>query len=174
MGGQRKFGAHRYNLEITAMAAGSASDTSAGIFVYDAFANGAATAGATNTTDPTIESITEMNLTVYTTLTGQATNFASFRVTHRNSAGTTKNGIQVTFSAAGVVVTAFVPANLVAASGATVTGAGTGTLTVNSGTALPWDLAPGDTITFDRVSNNATGLATPAAWINFLVQAKGA
>lgn len=156
------------------MAAGTAADTQAEAITFDAFANGAATAGATNTIDPAQDQVTEMCLVSYVTFAGQATNFASFRVTHTNAAGTVVNRIMVTFDAAGKTLTANVPVNYAVASGATATGAGTATLTVVTGTALPWTLSPGDTITFDRLSNNATGQATNAASITFLTQSKGA
>jgi hypothetical protein len=67
-----------------------------------------------------------------------------------------------------------VPLNLAVASGAVVPGAGTGVLTVVSGVALPWTLAQGDVITLDRLSNNATGLATPAFSATLLLSQAGA
>ena len=143
-------------------------------FTYDAFAKyGTTAAGAALTYDQMAEAIVEMSLTTYAALVGTVTNFVSPRVTHRNAAGATQNQISVAFSAAGVVTVAFVPVNLGVASGAVTTGAGTGTLTVVTGAALPWTLAAGDTITFDRLSNNVTGLATPAMGLTFLVANKG-
>jgi len=67
-----------------------------------------------------------------------------------------------------VALTAY---NLAVASGAAVAG---GVLLVQTGIALPWSLQPGDAIIFSRLSNNGTGLATPALGLSFLVQVKGA
>ena len=173
MAGIRKHGAHRQMLAVPPMAAGSANDTQAEQFTYDAFAAGAATASATNTTDPAQEQVTEASLVVYANVIGQATNFMSPRLTHTNSAGTIQNRMRVNFDAAAKTLTANVPVNLGVASGGTVTGAGTATLTVDNGTALPWTLAPGDTITFDRLTSG-TGLASPSMSTTFLIQAKGA
>jgi hypothetical protein len=175
MAGQRKYGAHRHSLTIPAAAAGSGADVIGHIFTYDAFAEGGVTAnGPASIYDPTVEAVVEMYFATYVVLTGQATNFVSPRVTHRNAAGSTVDQVKVDFSAAGVVTVAFVPANLSVASGAVVVGAGTGTLTLVAGVVLPWTLVPGDTITFDRLSNNATGLATPAMSLNFVIAQKGA
>jgi len=109
------------------------------------------------------------------TITGAATNFTSWRVRHINAAGSTVDSIQVNFDAAAKTVTAFTPASLAVASGGTVPGAGTATLTLNSGSVLPWLLAVGDVIVFDTVVAG-TGLAasTGGYSLTFLVQARGA
>ena len=170
----RKGIATRRTLSVPAAAGGTALDTVGSSFIYDSFARRGTTAGgAALTYDQMSEAIQEMALTTAAVLTGQATNFVSPQVTHRNAAGTTQNQIKVDFSAAGVVTAAFVPVNLAVASAAVATGSGTGVLTVVTGAALPWTLVPGDTITFDRLSNNATGLATPAMSLTFLIANKG-
>lgn len=175
MGGARKYGAHRHSLMVPAAAAGSAADVIGHTFIYDAFAEGGATAGGpTAGYDTTSEVLAELTLATFAVLTGQAVNFVAPRVTHRNAAGATVDQIRVDFSAAGVVTVAFAPANLAVASGAVVPGMGTGTLLLVAGVALPWTLVPGDTITLDRLSNNVTGLATPAMSACLLIAQKGA
>lgn len=169
----RKHGGHRYNLTSFTAAAGTAGTPE--MFTFDAYAAGATTAASTGIAayDASQETVSEMVLVLGTTLTGQATNFTTFRVSHYDSTGTVKNRISVSYSAAGVTSTAFVPINLAVASGATVPGAGTGTLAVANGTALPWTLAPGDTIALDSTVGG-TGQYTGAWAITFLVGAKGA
>jgi len=162
MASTRKHGTHStVNLGVEPMAAGSAADTDVDVFIYEAFSGSSLTAGGGGGLSAELEFLLELAVVTAAILTGQATNFASIRVTHRNAAGATVDQIQVTFSAAGVVTAAFVPMNFGVPSGAVVTGAGTGVLTVVTGVALPWTLLPGDTIALDRLSNNATGLATP-------------
>lgn len=161
----RKHGTHStVDLNIGLLAAGSAADpNSIDSFIYEAFSGSSATASGGGGLSAEQEFLLELAVLTAAILTGTVTNFASIRFTHRNAAGTTLNQIQVTFSAAGVVTAAFVPMNFgpPVASGGVVPGAGTGVLTVITGTVLPWALSNGDTITLDRLSNNATGLATP-------------
>lgn len=172
MAGIRKHGAHRENLDIVISAVGTAAVPS--IFTYDAFATGNSTANGTVGLDGTTETITEMVLVPSATITGAATNFTSWRVRHVNSAGSVVDSIQVNFDAAAKTITALTPASFAVASGATVPGAGTAVLTVNSGNALPWILSPGDSVVFDTVVTG-TGLAasTGGFGLTFLVQAKG-
>jgi hypothetical protein len=171
MAGARKAGlAHRYNLTLAGEIAGSAADTQ-DTFIYDAFAEGGATAsGAATGYDQTAEAITEMSFMAFATLTGQATNFVSVQVQLIRAAAAV-NDIRVVFSTSGVVATALTAYNLAVASGVAVAG---GVLLVSAGVALPWTLQPGDAIIFSRLSNNVTGLATPSLGLNFLVQQKGA
>jgi hypothetical protein len=170
-GGLRKHGLHLVTLSLPALAAGNANDAGA-IYTYHGFPAQSATAapGSMAVLDWAPDQVVEANFVTYAALTGQATNYAIVDLAHRTGA-TLNNEIRVLFSAAGVVAAAYVPANLVAASGATVTGTGTGTLTVQAGVALPWVLTPGDTIAFSRLSNNATGLATPAMSCTFALAA---
>jgi hypothetical protein len=177
MAGARKHGAHWQVLSVGNMAAGSASDLLSVSWIYDAFSPAGRGSAATTYTAPydlTGMQVAEANLLTYTILTGQATNFASLRLTHTNAAGTVQNRIRVIFSAAGIVTAALVPMNFSVASGAVVTGAGTGILTVDTGVALPWNLVQGDVITLDRLSNNVTGLATPAFSATILIQQQSA
>jgi len=170
MSGARKFGAHRYSLTLAGEAAGSAADTQ-DIFIYDAYAEaGLTAAGPASGYDGTGESITEMSLMPFATLTGQATNFVS-AVVQQVRAAAVLNDIRVVFSSAPVSAVALTAYNLAVASGAAVAG---GVLLVQTGIALPWSLQPGDAIIFSRLSNNGTGLATPALGLSFLVQVKGA
>lgn len=176
-GGSRKHGAHRHVLSFPLAAAGSAADLVGAEFSYDNYAEvGAGTiAGPTIGYDAYAEAVVEASVVaVGATLTGTATNFVSPRLTQFDSAGNVKNRIRVAFSGTGVIATQYIPMNYGVASGATVPGAGTGTLTVDTGVALPWTLSPGDQIVFDRVSNNATGLATPAMSCNITIAGKGA
>lgn len=169
----RKHGAHRISLSTASTAAGTAANPA--MFTYDAYPNLSTVVNSSAAYDGTSEVITECILVLGTTLTGQATNFTSFRLSQYSSAGgTAKNQISVAYSAAGVTSTAFVPINLAVASGATVPGAGTGTLTVAQGAALPnWILVPGDTIALDTTVTG-TGQYTGAFAVTFLVQARGA
>lgn len=174
MAGARKHGAHRYALNTAATAAGTAANPA--VWVYDAFANqqGGATANPVTGFDQTVEQITEMSLVLGTALTGQITNFTTFRVTQYSSAGAVKNQMTVAYSAAGVTTpTAFVPVNLAVASGATVPGAGTGTLSVGTGTALPWSLAAGDMVALDTTVTG-TGQYVGGIALSFVTQQKGA
>jgi hypothetical protein len=161
MAGARKHGAHRNQLGLQGAAGGTAADAQ-DLFMYDGFADGAATSsGWVFPYDPTSEEIFEASITTFATLTGTVTNFVSlgFQLAR---AGAVVNDIRVVFSSSGVVATALVPMNFNAVSGATVTGAGTGVLLVSSGVALPWTLQQGDIVILYRLSNNGTGLATPS------------
>lgn len=164
MAGIRKHGAHRINLTLPAAAAGTGADVFGGVWGYDAFPYGIY--------DSTQEAIYEMTLSFAATLTGQATNFASF-VIQQVRAGATLNDIRIAYNAAGVTTAAGRSINLAVAGGAVVPGAGTGTLTVQTGAALPWTLAGGDMISIQRISSNATGQATPLTGLVFVVQALG-
>lgn len=173
MAGIRKHGAHRYNLNVTITAVGTAAVPE--IFTVDAFAAGnTSVAAGTAGLDGTSETVTELVMVPSTTITGAATNFTSWRVRHVSAAGSAVDSIQVNFDAAAKTITALTPANFGVPSGATVPGAGTATLTVNTGSALPWTLSPGDSIVFDTVVTG-TGLAasTGGFGLTFLVQAKG-
>lgn len=174
MAGARKHGAHRYALNTAATAAGTAANPAT--WVYDAYANqqGGSTANPVTGFDQTTEQVTEMNLVLGTALTGQATNFTTFRVTHRNSAGTTVNQLTIAASSSNFVFAAFTPANLAVAGGAAIPGGGaSSSLTVASGTALPWSLSAGDNITLDTTVGG-TGQYTGGIALNFLTQQKGA
>lgn len=174
MAGVRAHGLHLQNISLGALAAGTGSDAGEGVAIHAFADQSAAAAGdAMAVFDRAAYQLTEANFFTYTALTGQATNFASICLQHRTGT-TVNNDIRVVFSAAGVVTVAYTLVNLNAASGATVTGAGTGTLTVQTGTALPWTVVPGDTIVINRISNNATGLATPAISLTFALQSVGA
>jgi hypothetical protein len=161
--------AFRHSLAIPAAAAGSANDIVGATFIYDAFAHlGKTASGPAFGYDPATENVIEMCFTTGVALVGQATNFVSPRVSHRDATGALKNSVSIVFSSAGVATVAFVPVQLVGANGIVATGAGTGVLAV-TGIAVPWPLVAGDTITLDRLSNNATGLATPAMSLTFLL-----
>ena len=171
MAGIRKHGEHRYSLSTAATAAGTAANPAG--FTYDAYPNGSTIANTGLTYDSTIETVTELILSLGTTLTGQATNFTTFRMTHFNSAGSVVDRISVSYSAAGVTSTAFTPINFSVGSGATVPGAGTGTLTLTTGSVLPWVLTPGDCIVLDTTVGG-TGQYTGGIFATFTVQARGA
>lgn len=171
MSGVRKHGSHRVNLNTfitTATTAGPAA-----IWTYDAYAGPQTSISGSGGLDSTVETINEMTLTLGTALTGQATNFTTFRVTHRNAAGTTVDQLTIVASTTSFVFAAFVAADLAIASGATIPGGGTGTLTLASGSVLPWVLTNGDTITLDTTVTG-TGQYTGTISLNFTVQARGA
>lgn len=173
MAGIRKHGAHRDNLNVQITAVGTAAFPE--IWTYDAYAVGNSAANGTIGLDGTAEQVVEMVLTPSVAITGAATNFTAWRVRHFNSAGSAVDSIQVTFDASTKTITALTPINLAVASGATVPGAGAATLTVNTGSALPWNLQAGDSIILDTVVTG-TGLAssTGGFGITFLIAAKGA
>lgn len=171
MAPSRKSGAHRVPLNLPLLAAGSASDSSAG-WTYDAYALGGTVTSPNTPYDVSSQSITEASYTVDTTLTGQGTHFASICL-QLIRAGAVLNQLSVAYSGTGIVTTAYTFANLAVASGAVVPNAGTGVLAV-TGAVLPWILLPGDFIALQRLSNDSTGLATPSISLTFLLQAAGA
>jgi hypothetical protein len=168
--GIKKHGAHRYNLSTfitTATTAGPAA-----LWAYDAYAGPQSVVTGSGGLDSTTEVVSEMTLVLGTALTGQATNFTTFRVTHRNAAATTVDQFTIVASTNAFVFAAFIPADLAVASGGTIPGAGTGTLTIGTGSALPWTLANGDTITLDTTVTG-TGQYTGGIGLSFVVQTKG-
>jgi hypothetical protein len=171
MAGIKKHGAHRYFLTTAATAAGTAAQPA--IWTYDAYSGPQSSITGSGGLDSTSEVVTEMVLTLGTALTGQATNFTTFRVTHRNAAGTTVDQFTVVASTTSFVFGAFVAADLAIASGGTIPGGGTGTLTIGTGSALPWNLVNGDTITLDTTVTG-TGQYTGGIGLSFVVQSKGA
>lgn len=145
-GGARKHGAHREILQVAFPTLGT--DPPTALWQYDPYAESGAGLISTPTAgyDLYQEAVIEMALVLDTALTGQATNYTTFGVTHRNAAATTKNAFTIVGSSTALVVAAFISLNLGVASGATIPGGGTATLTVGTGVALPWKLVPGDTI----------------------------
>lgn len=170
MAGQRHLGQRGHSFGVPALAAGTSADTGGG-WVYNAYANGAATANSTAGLDPQVEYVLEASVLPQAAHTGQATNFTNVLLTHTDSTGTVKNKLTVSFSAAGNTMTAKKPFNLAVASGGTVTGAGTATLTVTTGAVLPWALAPGDTVSLERTSTG-TGNASPGLTATITVGVK--
>lgn len=168
MAGAIKHGSHRYTLTLPALAAGAAADADV-VFIYDAFADSAATASGYNYPyDATSESIVEASFGFATALTGTVTNFASV-VFGLARAGAVVNELRVAFNAGGVTTAIYTVANLNVASGAVVVGAGTGTLTAQTGVVLPWVLQAGDVVYLRRLSTG-TGLATPGIGLTFRVK----
>jgi hypothetical protein len=171
MGGIRKHGSHRYNLSTfitTATTAGPAA-----VWTYDAYAGPQSVLTSSGNQDSTTEVVSEMSLVLASALTGQATNFTTFSVTHRNAAATTVDAFTVVASTTSFVFAAFIPADLAVASGGTIPGGGTGTLTIGTGTALPWTLVNGDTITL-ATAVTGSGQYTGGIGLSFVVQTKGA
>lgn len=175
MAGARKHGAHRYSMTLPPIATGGTGSDQAVTWTYDGFADGAATSnGIVFPYDMTSEQVVEAYVTVGTTYTGQATNFASIAFQQYSGSSTPTNDIRVGFSAAGILVTKGSPATLAVAAGAVATGAGTGTLLVSAGAALPWTLQAGDVLALARVSNNSTGQATNfPITLNFVTKQAG-
>lgn len=171
MSGIRKHGSHRYTLTTAATAAGTAAQPA--IWTYDAYSGPQSVLTGSGGIDSTTEVVTEMTLVLGTALTGQATNFTTFRVTHRNAAATTVDQFTIVASTTSFVFAAFIAADLAVASGGTIPGGGSGTLTIGTGGALPWTLTNGDTITLDTAVTG-TGQYTGGIGLNFVVQSKGA
>jgi hypothetical protein len=178
MAGNRKHGAHRFDLSLPALAAGAAADTS-NVYPWDAYADGsyalAVSGPATAYTfpyDPTAEEVFECAYTVDTTFTGQVTNFSAiaFRLIR---AGAVLNDLRVIYSAAGVTTVAFTIVSLAAAASAVLFNAGTGILTLQAGSVLPWTLNPGDIVQLARISTG-TGQATPGIGAAFTTRQKAA
>lgn len=170
MAANRHLGLKAMTAHIPALGAGTSADTGAGV-IYNAFANGAATPNATTGLDPQAEYVTELSVLANAAHTGQGTNYTQIVITHADSTGTAKNKFTVSFSAAGNTMAARKAMNFAVASGGTVTGAGTATLTVTTGTVLPWLLAPGDSLTVDRISQG-TGNASPGLSMTAMVGVK--
>jgi hypothetical protein len=172
-GGARKHGAHRENLQVAFPTLGT--DPSPAIYVYDAYSEG----GAGTVNSPTggydlyQEAVIEMSLTLSAALTGQATNFTTFAIVHADSAANTKNLLTLAASTTAYVFAAKIPANLAVASGATIPGAGTATLVVTTGVALPWKLVPGDTIEL-LPTHTGNGQYAGGVSLNFVVAGLGA
>src|SRR4029077_2839329 len=96
----RKHGTHStVALGIGPMAAGNAADTDFDSFIYEAFSGSSSTASGSGGLDPIQEWLLELAVLTAVILTGQATNFASIRITHRNAAGPTVNQNPGKFSA---------------------------------------------------------------------------
>lgn len=140
-----KHGAHRINLMLDQLVAGTAADTS-DMMVYDF------NYGAYAVYDPTTEYLVRGSMVMAGTLAIQATNFFTFQLSHYNSAGALVDQIAVFNLSLTAYPTAYVPVDFTAS--AAVTGR---TL------AQGWIMTPGDTVEWRRVSNNATGFASPAA-----------
>ena len=178
MAGNLKHGAHRYDLSLPALAAGAAADTS-NVFPWDAYADGGPVLAVSGTPttytapyDNTAEEVFECAYTVEATYTGQITNFAAlaFRLIR---AGAVLNDLRVIYSAAGVTTTAFTLVSFAAAASAVLFNAGTGILTLQAGSVLPWTLQQGDIIQMARISTG-TGQATPAFGAAFKTRQKSA
>lgn len=178
MAGNLKHGAHRYDLSLPALAAGAAADTS-NVFPWDGFADGgpglAVSGPATAYVfpyDPTAEEVFECCYTVDTTFTGQAANFSAiaFRLIR---AGAVLNDLRVIYNAAGVTTTLFTLVSFAAAASAVLFNAGTGILTLQAGSVLPWTLQQGDIIQLARISTG-TGQATPGIGAQFKTRQKAA
>src|SRR5262252_1216049 len=168
MPGIRKHGSHRIHLTT-----GSTTATAlpAAIWTYDAYAGPQTVVGASGGVDSTVEKIYEMSLTLSAALTGQATNFLTFLVTQFSSAGATKNQLSIAASTAQFIFAANVPWDLAVAGGTVPPGnTGTGTMTVPTGTALPWTLANGDQIQF-QATIAGTGQYIGGAGVTFVYAA---
>src|SRR5262249_11227996 len=169
--GIRKHGAHRYTLMTSSAAVGTAAQPAS--LIYDAYAGPQTVIGGSGGIDSTGGTVTELTVMNSAGITGAATNLGAIRVNHRDNTGNTKNQFTVAFGTAGFNATAFVAMDWAVASGATVPGAGTATLTVASGTALPWLLVNGDSVTLDSTVAG-TGNISGGLTANLTVQARGA
>jgi hypothetical protein len=88
-------------------------------------------------------------------------------------AGAVLNDLRVIYSAAGVTTTAFTLVSFAAAANAVLFNTGTGILTLQAGSVLPWTLQPADIIQLARISTG-TGQATPAIGASFTTRQKAA
>src|SRR5215472_7326018 len=100
MAGIRKHGEHRYNVNTSSGAVGTAAQPAT--WTYDAYAGPQTVIGGSGGVDSTGETVTEMAVVNSAAITGAATNFGTIRVTHRDGTGTTKNQLTLAFSAAGI------------------------------------------------------------------------
>jgi hypothetical protein len=180
MAGARKHGVHRISLTLSALAVPATAADESDMFVYDAYADagpiGATTGGSGATGyvfpyDVTPEEVFEAAFTVGATLTGQATNFAAIAFRLIRSAAVL-NDLRVIYSAAGVTTAAFTVVSFAAAASAVLLNAGTGILTLQAGSVLPWTLQQGDIIQLARISTG-TGQATPDIGLTFAMRQKG-
>jgi hypothetical protein len=172
MSGTRKHGAHRVHLTTGNIAAANALP--AAIWTYDAYAGPQSVVTASGGVDSTLERVVEMNLALSAALTGQATNFTTFIVSHFSAAGgTAKNIFTLACSTAQFIFAANVPWNLAVANGAVPNGnTGTGTLAITGsvGIALPWPLVNGDQIQL-AATQTGTGQFVGGAGVTFLIAA---
>lgn len=160
MAGAWKHGGHRIPLDLPALGAGAASDTSV-LFTYDG-----EVASILGTIDRSIETVKSAVLTFDSAVTGAATNNFQVNVSHYNSLGALKNQITFTFGN-GQNATAFVPIDL--------SGPVAGSLANPTGKTIQydnWTLFPGDSIVVKRVSNG-TGLASGAFTVTIKVASLG-
>jgi hypothetical protein len=154
----KKHGWHRIPLDLPALAAGAASDTST-LFTYDAFP------GDLGTYDPSLEYVLAAALTFDSAVSAVATNNFSIQVSHYSSANVLKNQILLSNVASGMAFSANTPVDLGLAVGGNLTNP-TG-VTILAG----WALLPGDSIVVKRVSNG-TGQASPAFTVTMGMGAK--
>lgn len=160
MAGAAKHGAHVIPMDLPALGAGAAADTST-LFTYHG--EGASILG---TLDRSLETVKSAVLTFDSTVTGAATNNFAVQVSHYNSLGSLKNQIVFTFGN-GQNATAFVPID--------ISGPVAGSLTNPTGKTIQydnWTLFPGDSIVVKRVSNG-TGLASGAFTVTIKVASIG-
>lgn len=149
MGYTFKHGGHDICLDLPALAAGAAADTST-LYAYRPFFVG--------TRDAAVETILEASLTFDGALSAVATNNFTVKVQqYRNVAGTYTiiNEIDYGQAAAGFAASTATPINLAIAVSAILTNP-TGTTLLNG-----WVLLEGDVIVVRRTSNG-TGQASPA------------
>lgn len=154
--GTLKHGAHRLPLDLPALAAGAAADTST-LFTYDF------NYAAFESYDYSVESLFRATLTFDSNVAAVATNNFGVSVSHYNSAGTLLNQLTYSNAAAGITATANVPIDLSngASGNLSIT---TGGISINGG----WTLQPGDSIVVKRFSNG-TGQASPAFTVTLAV-----
>jgi len=151
MGYTFKHGGHDICLDLPALAAGAAADTSS-LYAYRPFFVG--------TRDAAVEFVLEASLTFDAAVSAVATNNFQVNVIHLrpNAAGTAmvvQDQVNFANAGAGIAATANLPINLaVTPAGNVVNPTGVSLLT-------GWQLLEGDVLKISRVSNG-TGQASPA------------
>lgn len=146
-----KHGGHDFALDLPALAAGAAADTSC-LYAYRPFFVG--------TRDAAVEFVLEASLTFDAAVSAVATNNFEVDVVHYrpNAAGTAmvvQDQVNYANAGAGITATANLPINLAVVAG--------GNIAVPTGNSLltGWQLLEGDVIVIKRKSNG-TGQASPA------------
>ena len=154
----RKHGYHQVALDLPALAAGSAADTST-LFTY--LFNASNLGGV----DPALDYVRAAALTFDAAVSAVATNNFQVNVSHYNSAGTLVDQVTYANATTGITASAVVPIDLGGAISGNVhnpTGA-----SIQAG----WSLLPGDSIVVKRASNG-TGQASPAFTVTLGVGSK--
>ncbi len=169
MGALHKHGFHEIQLSLQDIAAGSANDTGD---MYTWMGN----VSNLGVVDSDQYQIRTANLAFRSNQNGQATNFFSAQFTVYSgggggvAAGTIRHQLSFAFSANTA------PPNATKGVFVDLSGPASTFLTFPAGDAvgLPWNIFEGDSFAFERISNNATGLASVGMGITVGIGKAGA